>query len=148
MAFLIPMLLYGLWEVGRIVEVSQVLNNAAREGARWSAAGQFNYDQVKTVVTNYLQNEGIPTRNVQVGVNNLGQPANAKTTSVMGNYDASQPSCNELDCLQVTVTIPFADVEWVNIALVTGPTTQLSGTAVWTSVHDLAFPSPNPPPGY
>jgi Flp pilus assembly protein TadG len=145
MAFLIPLLLWGLWEVGRVVEVSQVLSNAAREGARWSAPGQFNYNQVNTVVTNYLRSENIPTGNVQVGINNLGQPANAQIGSATGTYDPTQ--ANNLDCLQVTVTVPYADVEWVNIAFFTPPTT-LSATAVWASVKDLAFPSPNPPPGY
>ena len=33
-------LMVGLWEVGRIIQVQQVLSNAAREGARVAAQGQ------------------------------------------------------------------------------------------------------------
>ena len=41
-AVLLPlalMLMLGTWEVGRMVEVSQILNNAAREGGRMRRPG-------------------------------------------------------------------------------------------------------------
>src|SRR5687768_8235143 len=36
---LLMVLLLGLWEVGRLIQLAQVLNNAAREGARVAAQG-------------------------------------------------------------------------------------------------------------
>ena len=43
-AFLAPLLLillFGLWQIGRIVEVMQLMNNAAREGARLASQAQI-----------------------------------------------------------------------------------------------------------
>jgi Flp pilus assembly protein TadG len=146
MAFLIPLLLFGLWEVGRLVEVSQVLNNAAREGARQAATGQPDKSQVTAVIMQYLQNEGLPTTHANVTIDNLGKPQQAKGTTAGGNYNPQ--NAKELDCLEVTVTVPFHDVEWVNIPVVTGPTTLVGGHAIWASVKDRAFPAPLPPPGF
>src|SRR4051794_26423126 len=33
-------LMFGLWEIGRIIQIQQVLSNSAREGARVAAQGQ------------------------------------------------------------------------------------------------------------
>ena len=43
-AFVLPILLtmlMGVWELGRIIQVEQVMVNAAREGARIAAQGQI-----------------------------------------------------------------------------------------------------------
>ena len=42
--FLVPLLI-GLWEVGRLVEVEQFLNNAVREGGRQASTGMKNVFQ-------------------------------------------------------------------------------------------------------
>ena len=44
-ALLLPLallLMLGTWEVGRMVEVSQILNNAAREGGRSASTGSVH----------------------------------------------------------------------------------------------------------
>ena len=46
----------GLWEVGRMTEVQQVMWNCAREGARDASLGQSTLSAVTTNVTLYLQN--------------------------------------------------------------------------------------------
>ena len=48
--FLVPLLL-GLWEVGRLVEVEQFLNNAVREGGRQASTGMKNAAGVWTFST-------------------------------------------------------------------------------------------------
>ncbi|HEV3262421.1 MAG TPA: TadE/TadG family type IV pilus assembly protein, partial [Gemmataceae bacterium] len=58
---LITILLLGLWEGGRLIEIKQIMSNAAREGARQAASGQANTAQVQATVTNYLQAAGLPT---------------------------------------------------------------------------------------
>ncbi|MBV8684955.1 MAG: pilus assembly protein, partial [Caulobacteraceae bacterium] len=47
-------LLMGIIEVGRLIEMQQVLSNAVREGARQAATGQLNNTQVQAVVTQYI----------------------------------------------------------------------------------------------
>jgi Flp pilus assembly protein TadG len=142
MAFLIPMLLIGLWEVGRAVEVSQILNNAAREGARQAACGQWSDVQVAANVQQYMQQEGLATQNVKVTIINQGFPGNPPPVN------NNPQNATDLDRLQVMVTIPIQDVQWVDLSLVTNATTLLSGSANWSSVKDRAYPAPMPPPGY
>ena len=128
-------LLLGMWEVGRMVEMQQILANAAREGARQASTGNYTNSQVQTIVTNYLTEAGIPTANVVVTV--------ADNTS---GTDVS--SATYLDQLQVTVTIPYGDVRWSAATVYTPATTQLSATVVWISMVDKNFGGfPQPPTG-
>src|SRR5262249_21022107 len=76
---LILWLLIGLWEVGRIVEVQQFLFNAAREGARQAATGQYTNAQVQQIALNYLKiglndSSGSMTQNATATVVNLSAP--------------------------------------------------------------------------
>jgi Flp pilus assembly protein TadG len=131
---LVAFLLLGVWEVGRMLNISQILSNAAREGARQASTGQNTASQVQTAVLNYLQDAGIPTANVNVTVSDLTSagtdPANA----------------GQLDQLQVTVTIPFADVRWIALNFIAGSGSQISGSAIWLSLKDQTYPSTVTPP--
>jgi hypothetical protein len=49
------LLLAGLWEVGRITEVQQVMWNSAREAARDASLGQSDLKTITTNLTTYLQ---------------------------------------------------------------------------------------------
>src|ERR1700676_4597826 len=68
-AFVLPLaltLMLGVWEVGRMVQVCQVLDNAAREGARMAAGGYVNGTpvtcaMVQQEVSNYLTAAGFPS---------------------------------------------------------------------------------------
>ena len=55
-------LLLGTWEGSRMIEVATDSKQCRREGARQAASGQLTASQVQTVVTNYLQDAGLPTR--------------------------------------------------------------------------------------
>src|ERR1700730_9607539 len=48
-------ILFGLWEVGRITEVQQVMWNSAREAARDCSLGQDNLSTTATNLLTYLQ---------------------------------------------------------------------------------------------
>ncbi len=127
--FLLPfilILLLGLWEVGRLIEVNQLLYNAAREGCR----------QASTGLINYLKNAGLPTQNVSVTVQDLTNPGT----------DVSNATW--MDQLQVIVTIPCDDVTWSSIDLTTNSTSKLTVQAIWNSMKDQTYPTTiNPPPG-
>jgi Flp pilus assembly protein TadG len=135
-AFLCPLilgLLVGIWEVGRMIEVEQIVSNAAREGGRQASTGSLTNAQVKQVVLQYLQVAGIPTTNAVVTVTDL-------TT----NVDVSQAAY--LDRIQVTVSVPYSDVQWSFLALVTNPSTQLYAQVTWITMVDAAYPTPPEPP--
>jgi Flp pilus assembly protein TadG len=141
---LLVALLVGLWEVGRLVEIEQVMNNAAREGARQAATAQVNVSQVQTVVINYLKAAGVPVNNSDpnqvVQVQNLGWVGNPPPP------DNNPQNATQLDQLQVTVTIPFSDVRWIALNLVTTASTQMTGQAVWSCLKDTPYPTVSYPP--
>ena len=62
LAAILPILLIfllGVWEIGRFVEVSQLLSNAAREGGRQASTSQKTTAQVQNIVVEYLQANGL-----------------------------------------------------------------------------------------
>jgi Flp pilus assembly protein TadG len=129
-------LLLGIWEVGRMIEIQQILHNAAREGGRQAATGQLTNAQVQTAVIQYLQTAGLPTSNVVITVKDLDTPAN----------DVS--NANYLDRIQVTATIPIADIRWTVISMVTTPGQLMTSQVEWVTMVDKPYPSsPTPPVG-
>ncbi len=130
-------LLLGTWEVGRMVEVSQVLNNAAREGGRSASTGQYTNSQVQQTVLNYIQNAGLPTASATVTVTDLTHSGTDCTAAT------------ELDQLQISVSLPFTAVRWSAATLVTSNTTTLNATAIFYSNNGLSYPtSITVPPAY
>ncbi len=130
-ALILPVLLIfvlGMLEMGRFIEVRQILTSAAEEGARQASAGQITNAQVVSVVTGCVAASGLPTTGLAVTVADLTNPGT----------DVSQATC--LDNLQVTVTIPFVNVRWCSSLLVTNATTQVDATVYWVSSLPVSYP--------
>jgi Flp pilus assembly protein TadG len=143
-AVLLPIiltLLLGIWEVGQLVQMNQILNNAAREGARKASTGINTYSDVNTTVSNYLSAAGVSNvSGLQVQVFNVTQ------NNAGPNYDPS--TAKQLDQLQVTVSLPFNNIRWTLIGLVfTDPNASMTAQAVWFSNRDKAYPTTITPPG-
>jgi Flp pilus assembly protein TadG len=131
---LIVALLLGVWEVGRLIQVNQILSNAAREGGRQASTGLLTDAQVQTVVLQYLQRAGLPTAHATVTVTDLT------------NSSSDATAATQLDQLQVRVTLPVADVKWIALSLITNPSSTLSATTVWYSLRDRDYPGTITPP--
>ncbi len=122
---LLMTLIIGAWEVGRLVEVKQLLCNAVREGGRQAATGSATTDQVQQYVINYLNTNGI------TGV----------TTSMVTFQDLTNPSVTDptaaaqMDRLRVSVTVPYTAFRWSLLSQITSDTT-LSASADWFSMVD------------
>ena len=87
-------------------------------------------------MTSSLQTSGLPVTNVVVTVKDLDTPAN----------DVS--NANYLDRVQITVTIPIADIRWSLISLVTTPGQLMVSQVEWVTMVDKPYPSsPVPPQG-
>jgi Flp pilus assembly protein TadG len=125
----ILMLMLGTWEVGRMVEVTQILNNAAREGGRCASTGQNTSIQVKQTVLNYLQNAGLPSNLATVTVNDLTSPGTDCTAAT------------ELDQLQVQISLPFTAVRWSAGKLVTNSSTTLTASTIYYSNNGKSYPT-------
>jgi Flp pilus assembly protein TadG len=152
MAFVIPLLvllMIGVWEIGRLVQLEQIMNEAAREGARLASQGetintQGAYTQIHVstgtpnvtdTVSQYIQGSGISNvTGLQVTFTYL----NGDTTLT----EPYQGTKNQQ--FRVRVTLPYANLRWTDISLV-NPTT-LSGECVWVIMADDPFTvSPNLP---
>jgi Flp pilus assembly protein TadG len=149
LAFLAPVLLgllLGVWEVGRLIQVQQMVSTSAREGARLAAQGQTvqgdsiqyvyastatapssSSPNVTTTVLNFLQEAGINTSNATVTFQYLNG-----NTALTDPYQAVQGQL-----FSVTVTVPYNNFRWTTLNL-TGAV-NLTATVVWTSLVDVPF---------
>ena len=150
MALSLPLvltLLVGTWEVGRIIEVQQFLNVGAREAARQAGSGLLTNSQVQQVAVNYIKNalgdtSGTMTANLTVTV--TVYPSGSPTTPE--NIDVTQ--AQSLDLLVIAVSIPYQDVRWIALPLITGAQ-NLQAQSTWVSLKNFPFPTtpPVPPTG-
>ena len=83
-------LLLGVWEIGRLIQVQQVMSNSAREAARLAGQSviidlndnpkEITQADLENTVRNYLREAGVDTTNLVVtfeflnGDTNLTQP--------------------------------------------------------------------------
>jgi Flp pilus assembly protein TadG len=131
-AVVLPILLIfvlGVLEVGRFIQVYEILNAAAREGARQASTGQMTNAQVISAVTGCVQASGLPTAKLNVTVQDL---TNAGT-------DVSKATI--LDNLQVTVSLPYNAVEWITTSYFLNSTSQISTTVYWVSTNPQSYPN-------
>ena len=129
-------LLFGIWEVGRLVQVNQVLYNAAREGARLAAGGsnagtQVTASMVQQAVKDYLTSAGLPStaaNGTQVTLTCLATP------NWTDPYNALP-----LDKFTVTATIPsgaaFNSLKWSFVTQLTS-VNSLTATVNWQSLNN------------
>jgi Flp pilus assembly protein TadG len=142
-ALLLPfimILLLGIWEIGRIADVSGIANNAAREGARQASTGLNSNSQVTADVQYYisqaLQGQGMSSAAAQQVVNDA-----IITVQDLTNPGTDVANASQLDELQVTVSIPFSDVRWSALSLITTSSTKITGQACWYAMKDQQYPS-------
>ena len=127
-AIVLPLLLallLGLMEIGRLVEVSQILDNAARESGRQASTGQRSTAEVRDAALDYLRFAGIKTDGVVVTLENLTESSRA---------DPSQ--AEQLDRIAIKVSLPIDNVDWMALDRISKATT-LSRRVEWTSMRDL-----------
>ncbi|MFO0961088.1 MAG: TadE/TadG family type IV pilus assembly protein [Isosphaeraceae bacterium] len=118
-------ILLGIWDLGRLIEVNQLLSNAAREGCRQASTAQDSASDVQAAVQNYLNRAGVNTTGMTVTVANL--------TSA-GNSDPR--NANQLDLLSVTVTLPANNVRFILAGNLPGASA-LTASSVWMSMRDI-----------
>ncbi len=86
---LLILLIFGMFEFGRMMMVEQILTNAAREGARRAILEQSTATEVETIVSDYLTGSSVSGATVTVDPGQLqhlgfGQPV---SVSVSVPYD-------------------------------------------------------------
>jgi Flp pilus assembly protein TadG len=122
-------LLFGIWEVGRMVQMSQVLQNAAREAARQASTGEVTLSTIQTNVQSYIQGAQPQIANF----NNL----NVAFVNLTNSAVTDPTGCTQLDKFTITVTLPFDNVRWSLSKMFTPTGTQLTAQVTWFSMADL-----------
>ncbi len=162
MLLVIPLMI-GIWEVGRLVQVQQIVSNSAREGARLSAQAftistsgtttqikaMSGTTSVHAAVYDYLYASGLT--NLQPGdvtvsfafttprtTDYVPISSDPSGTSWPAGTLPTDPCFGEKgQIFTVTVTIPWNKVRWINMGLV-NPTT-VTFTVTWQMLTDERF---------
>jgi Flp pilus assembly protein TadG len=140
--FILVPCIFGVWEVGRLIQIQQIVNNAAREGAQAAATGEYSNSQVQTVVTNYLANSGVATAGVNVTVADLTSGGDVSSPTVNSFGTAKQ-----LDSLQVSVSVPFSNVYWIALNYFVPAGTTMNSTLNTRSMVNVPLTIPTTIPG-
>lgn len=153
------LLLFGLWEVGRIAQVSNVMRNGAREAARDASLGQDNLQAVASNLTTYLQG-ALPTAFRQGHSTTLKSPTITLPANTTG-YTCWDTTANQelftitfsditkssvtdptgmqkLDHYQIGIQVPYTTIGWTAVASITG-TSRISITVDWACMVDAPF---------
>jgi len=149
MLFVVCPLMIGLWEMGRVVQVEQILSNAAREGARLAAQGNtinatgnptLIYDtvappntaqtpNVKAAVMQYLSGAGLSKLN-WADVDVTFAFTNSPSGAVAG---ATQPY-QGIKGQSFSVTVTITDTVGANGTGATKSSPPLTNKVLWSSL--------------
>jgi Flp pilus assembly protein TadG len=139
-AVVLPILLImmlGIWEVGRIIQVQQILVNSAREGARIAAGGYVQgapvtEAMVEQAARDYLQSAGLPNAAVT--------GADVALTCMVSPPWTNPADAQPLDRFQVRVTIPagapFESLRWSFVTKITS-VSQMEAIVDWVSLNNV-----------
>ena len=117
-AFIAPMLLavvVGLIELTRIYDVQNLLETAAREGARFASMdtadivgeGGSTNAKIQQDVTNFLASSGVASENLEVRILDAEDPTQT--------FDLDDPA-NDLKLFIVEIEVPFSSVSYTPVS--------------------------------
>jgi Flp pilus assembly protein TadG len=162
MLLIIPLLI-GIWEVGRLIQVQQIVSNSAREGARLSAQGftinaAGNTTQIKANSGSMSVKDAVYDYLIAAGLTQLS-PADvtvdfafltARTTDYaplavdppgtsypVGSMPPDPCFGEKGQIFTVRVTIPWNKVRWINMGLLNP--TNVTFTVTWQMLLDERF---------
>jgi len=145
LAVVLPLLitlLVGVWEIGRLIQLQQIMNQAAREGARLASQATIvkadgDYVQI-TRATGSLNVEDTIRDHLQAaGITNL-TGLQITFEFLEGDLGATEPYMGTKNQrFRVRVTLPYDNLRWTDLTLI-NPTT-LSGECIWQMMVDDPF---------
>ena len=144
--FIIPLLI-GVWEVGRLIQVQQIMSNGCRDGARLASQGYtVNLTGAPTRITTSSGatnvHDAIYQYLVAAGFNNLTSSDVTVTLTFLtakadGTFPTEPYQGEKGELFQITVSIPWSKVRWVNLGIIKPTTVTYSVT--WQMLVDDKF---------
>ncbi|HMP01038.1 MAG TPA: pilus assembly protein [Gemmatales bacterium] len=132
-------ILIAMWDVGRLIQLAQIVANSAREAGRQASTGKYTNAQVSQVVRTYLEQSGLRITHPQTGTPNV--------SVTVFNYsrggEVTLPPSEQNDSLLVHVSYPFVNNRWnvMNRFLPDGAA--LSYTYMWQNLADIPIDVPS-----
>jgi Flp pilus assembly protein TadG len=156
---LLLMLLVGVWELGRIIHVQIILNNAARDGARLAA--QANIVSQTGAYTQIHFNTGTPNVQDAIKASLTAAGITDQTglvielqfveAAVSGNPAPTSTTADPYTGVKnqrfrVRVSIPYANVRWTTLSIINPQT--LTSEVYWQCLVDDPFTVNTTMPGW
>ena len=134
-------LILGVWEIGRAIQISQLIANAAREGARQGASTKYTLAQVRLATFEYLKSSGVPVHptlaNVDVDL------SNTNVLIEVDNLDGDEVfEAEQFDRVVVRVTVPMSNFQWLASNTFVPAGTQFSAESTFLCTRDLPIVVP------
>lgn len=148
--FVVPLII-AIWDVGRYIQVKQIVANSAREGARLAAQGYTilsNGTQVQICTTtgtpnvqqtvfDYLYGAGL----TQLQLSNVTVTFTFTTPTSSGSYPTQPYQGQKGETFTLNVQILWSQVQWTTLGLINP--TYVQYTVTWMMLVDDTF-SVNP----
>jgi Flp pilus assembly protein TadG len=156
---LLLLLLVGVWELGRIIQVQHHLNNATRDAARLAAqantvssSGAYTQIRFRTGTPNiessirsYLTASGVTDHaNLVIELQFVEGPSPGSPGPSGTEADPYTGTKNQR--FRVRVTLPYANVRWTTLSLINPQT--LTAEAYWQCLVDDPFTLDTSLPGW
>jgi hypothetical protein len=143
-AMLLPLLvilILGIWEIGRLIQISQLISNAAREGARQGSTAKYTYTQIRQATFEYLRNSGVPLHHT---LNNADVTlSNTNVVIEVDNLDGNEAfEADQFDRIFVRVTIPMRNFQWLSSNTFMPAGTKISANSTFLVMRDLPIVVP------
>lgn len=145
---LLVLLLMGTWELGRLVQVYQILNSAVREGARIAAQGQIinlkgSYTQISVNTGSPNVYEAVENTLKAAGINTAAFDTSKVTFTFLS--DTGTPVASPTQPWQglkgqrfrITATLPYSSFRWTTLNLLN--VTQIQVSFDWACLVDDPF---------
>ena len=134
---LLVSLLLGLWELGRAIQVAQIVSNAAREGARQAASAKYTKAQVQQSVFDYLVNANVPMHDTLPPASVDLSNTNATITVTNLTSGGEVFDANQLDRMTVFVSVPVKNFRWVSSTFFMSANSEVSATVGFLCSRDV-----------
>jgi Flp pilus assembly protein TadG len=139
--FIVP-LMVSIWEVGRMVQVQQIVSNAAREGARLAAQGSVlrsdgTITQIRTSTGTPNVRDAVYQNLLAAGLGNLTL-ADIQVTFAFTSGPGTEPFEGiKNQPFEVTVSVNWDRVRWVNLGFIRPQ--RLTFKVAWRMLVDDPF---------
>lgn len=154
LAFLMPlllMLIVGVWEIGRLVQLQQIMNQAARDGARIASQAKIvnttgAYTQIDMTTTDPNVTDTVKDYLYGCGITDL-TGLQVTFTYLDGDTTLTQPYQGAKNQhFRIYVSLPYANMKWTTLSLI-NPTT-LAAQCDWNIMVDDPFTITTTLPGW